>query len=246
MLAAMEFSTFLDHVRADGERLGLVARDHFAADVPPCPGWTVRDVVTHVSEVYEHKIACTLLGREPDPWPPAWPADRDPLDWLADAHGRLLSVLDERGAAAPSYTWWPADQTVGFWARRMAHETVIHRADAEIASEQSSPVDPALALDGIDEVLTIFLAGDWSEAPDDRCHGQRIVVSSSGRGWEVELRRDAVNVSKPGPAADAEIVGEPEAVLLWLWGRGSPERLTNAGDRQLVSLLRQRMKLATQ
>lgn len=245
-LDPMEFSTFLDHVRADGDRLGQVARDGLSADVPPCPGWKVRDVVEHLAEVYEHKIACTLTGAMPEPWPPEWPADREPLDWLAHAHQRLLALFRERGPEAVSATWWPPDQTVGFWGRRMAHETVIHRVDVELAGDQLSSVDRDLAVDGTDEVLTIFLAGDWSEAPRDDCRGQRILVSTGGRGWGVELLRDSVNVAPPVGGEDAEVSGEPGAVLLWLWGRGTAAGLAQRGDATVAGLLRSRLVQATQ
>jgi uncharacterized protein (TIGR03083 family) len=246
MLSRIDFASFLEHVRSDGDRLALVAGGHLEADVPPCPGWTVADVVKHVAQVYEHKIACTLTEREPDPWPPAWPPERDPLDWLADAQDRLLSLLSERGPEAHSATWWPSDQTVGFWARRMAHETVIHRVDAELSVGQPSPIDPDLASDGVDEVLNIFLAGDWSGDPEDACQGQRVVVTTGGRAWEVKLDRESVEVTSPQGVPDAEISGDPESVLLWLWGRRSEAGLSQGGDPSLLSLLRARLKMATQ
>jgi MDMPI C-terminal domain/Mycothiol maleylpyruvate isomerase N-terminal domain len=37
------------------------------------------------------------------------------------------------------------DQTAGFWRRRMAQETVVHRVDAESAHGRASPVPAALA-----------------------------------------------------------------------------------------------------
>lgn len=203
-------------------------------------------MVTHVAEVFEHKIACTETQRRPDPWPPNWPPERDPLEWLGDAQRRLLRLLAERGAEAPSFTWWPPDQTVGFWARRMAHETVIHRVDAELSVGQPTAVDPGLATDGVDEVLSIFLIGDWAEEPDDRCHGQRIVVSTGGRAWEVVLQRDSVQVTSPRGVPEAEVSGDPESVLLWLWGRRSEAGLGLGGDPSLLTVLRDRLKLATQ
>jgi hypothetical protein len=118
--------------------------------------------------------------------------------------------------------------------------------DVEISLDQLTPVDPALAIDGVDEVLTIFLAGDWSEDPDDRCRGQRIVVSTGERSWEVQLLPESVTVSTPHDGADAVISGEPEAVLLWLWGRRSDAGLSSQGDDSVPGLLRDRLKLATQ
>jgi len=242
----MEFAAFCDHTRRDGRRLAAVAAGNLERPVPSCPGWTVRDLVEHVAEVYEHKIACTEQGAMPDPWPPAWPSDRDPVDWLVDAHGRLLGMLGRLGPLAPSATWWPQDQTVGFWGRRMAQETVIHRVDGELAVGDETAVDVELALDGVDEVLSIFLAGDWSAAAADGCRGQRALVRSGGRAWTVVLDRDRVEVSPSGGASDATVDGPPPQMLLWLWGRTSDDRVAGGGDRSVLSLLRSRLVLATQ
>ena len=163
----MEYATFVEHVRTDGSRLADAAEGDGTAPVPSCPGWSVRDLVAHVAQVYEHKIQCTRLGHAPDPWPPEWPQADEPVPWFRDAHSRLLQMFDESEATTPSATWWPADQTVGFWARRMAHETAVHRVDAELARGASTPVDAALATDGVDEILHLMLEGDWSDDADD-------------------------------------------------------------------------------
>jgi len=110
----MDRLRYLELLDVDGRLLSTAAADDLRADVPACPGWTVGDVVRHTAEVYEHKIACIqLAGARPDPWPPRWPADRDPVTWFVEAHGRLLQVLASTDPAAPSWTWWPPDQTAG-------------------------------------------------------------------------------------------------------------------------------------
>ena len=205
----------------------------------------MRDLVAHVAEVYEHKIACTALGQSPDPWPPEWPADRDPLEWLGDAHQRLLAMFAASGPTTPSATWWPPDQTVGFWARRMAQETAVHRVDGELAIRAPTPVDAELAVDGVDEILVIMLAGDWSDEPDDAATGQRVAISTGGRRWHVMLERESVTVGEDGEA-DATLEGDPSDVLLWLWGRAPDERVTRSGDGDAIRLLRSRLVLATQ
>ena len=181
----MEYDGFVERVRRDGERLASVAEGDLATPVPSCPGWTVRDLVAHVAQVYEHKIECTRLGHAPDPWPPDWPDADQPLGWYRDAHARLLGMFDESDAATPSATWWPADQTVGFWARRMAHETAVHRIDAELARGVETPIDAELATDGVDELLRIMLEGDWSEDADDAATGQRVAIETGGHAWDV-------------------------------------------------------------
>jgi len=242
----LDYATYVEHVREDGARLADAARADLATDIPTCPGWTMRDLVSHVAEVYEHKIACTTLGRAPEPWPPEWPADRDPVDWLADAYGRLLEMFERSEPGTPSATWWPPDQTVGFWARRMAHETAVHRTDAELATGTPTPIDSDLAVDGVDEILRIMLAGDWSDEPDDAATGQLVAVATGGRTWRVELERESVTVAEESGARDATLEGDPSDVVLWLWGRSPDERVTRTGDDQALRLLRSRLVLATQ
>jgi uncharacterized protein (TIGR03083 family) len=207
----------------------------------------VRDLVRHIAEVYEHKIECTRLKRAPDPWPPAWPSDRDPIEWLDDAHGRLQEMFERSEPSTPSATWWPPDQTVGFWARRMAHETAVHRVDAELATGVADPtVDPDLAVDGIDEILDLMLAGDWSEEPHDASTGQRVAVATAGGTRLITLEPESVAVSREVDRADARIEGDPSSVLLWLWGRVPDERIERSGDLDAIRVLRSRLAIATQ
>jgi hypothetical protein len=103
------------------------------------------------------------------------------------------------------------DQTVGFWARRMALETVVHRVDAEQARGAVAPVDAALATDGIDEILVIMLAGDWSEDPDDALNGTSVGISAGSASWQVALERPSVEVGEPDSSpqrAVGEVPGE--------------------------------------
>ena len=242
----MNYATYVEHVRQGGRRLAAAASGNLSNDVPSCPGWTVSDLVSHVAEVYEHKIACTALGRSPDPWPPEWPSDRDPLEWLGDAHQRLLGMFEASDATTPSATWWPPDQTVGFWARRMAQETAVHRIDAELAIGAPTPVDAELAVDGVDEILVIMYAGDWSDEPDEAATGQRVAISTGGRTWLVTLEREAVTVAEEVGDTEATLSGAPSDVLLWLWGRAPDQRLTRSGNEDAIRLLRARLVLATQ
>ena len=242
----MDYMTYVEHVGQDGQRLAAAASGSLSIEVPSCPGWTVRDLVSHVAEVYEHKIACTALGRAPDPWPPEWPAGRDPIEWLSDAHERLLGMFEGSSPTSPSATWWPPDQTVGFWARRMAHETAVHRIDAESAIGMPTPVNAELAVDGVDEILVIMLAGDWSDEPSDVATGQRVAISTGGRTWRVTLERESVSITEDGGAEDATLGGDPADVLLWLWGRSPDQRVKRSGDEEALRLLRSRLVLATQ
>jgi uncharacterized protein (TIGR03083 family) len=237
---------YLELLDVDGKLLSRAAADHLTADVPACPGWTVGDVVRHTAEVYEHKIACIQLGgARPDPWPLRWAADLDPVMWLVEAHGRLLDVLASTEPAAPSWTWWPPDQTAGFWVRRMAQETAVHRVDVQSAFGAVTSINAELAVDGIDEVLVMMLAGDWSDEPQPGSSGTAIVATDE-EAWQVVMAPDQIMVGDVTGEPEVRVTGEPSNLLLWLWGRSPESAIQVAGDPAVARRLRHRLALATQ
>lgn len=229
----MDAGAYLDHLRADADRLAVAARKaRLDAPVPTCPDWDVAALVTHVAAVYDHKIACMRLQRRPEEgeWAHEPPAGQHVVDWLTGTLDNLVAELRARGPEAPSFTWYPTNQTVGFWYRRMAHETAVHRIDAELAAGDASPVDNELALDGIDEMLVAFLAGPWWAAdPVPTASGRTVAVRAGGELWRITLERDAVGVSRAEGPADATVEGEPSDVLMWAWRR-EPARVVADGD----------------
>jgi uncharacterized protein (TIGR03083 family) len=252
----MESTRLLRFMSADFERLREVAAKDLSAPVPSCPGWLVADLVRHLGFVYLHKVEAMRQGRAPEPWPPEGVEAAEPLAVLDDAWARLAAEFGNREPAASTYTWYEPDQTVGFWVRRMAQETVIHRIDAELALAGAvAPVPAELALDGVDEVLVVFLAyatGLWCEDFGDdlaSADPRPVLVSTGGSGWLVRAGADGVSVeagvgSGPVPAA-ATIRAEPESMLRWLWGRGG-EGVAIEGAAELVTQLRRLLVTATQ
>jgi Mycothiol maleylpyruvate isomerase N-terminal domain len=123
----MEYSRFLDCLAADFAPLRAVVAADLSGGVPSCPGSTVADLTRHVGEVYLHKTLAMREGAEPEPWPPKELADEEPLALFDRAYAGLLGEFAARKPADPAGSWYTPDQTVGFWIRRMAQETVIHR-----------------------------------------------------------------------------------------------------------------------
>jgi len=244
---------YLTCLRADYQRLASVSEAALESTVPTCPDWTVNDLVDHVAHVYLHKVECMRHNAPPKPWP-APGLDQGPrLDLLHRAYDELSAEFATRAADSPTFAWYEPDQTVGFWMRRMAHETVIHRIDAELAAGvPSQPVPDELALDGIDEVLELFLAWrstKWAEdfeAVLEPKQAGAVAVTAGGRRWLVTWLPSGVVTAAPGGGApDAEISGSPEAVLRWLWRR-SDEPVNVVGDQSKVEQLRRLLGAATQ
>ncbi|HEX8761263.1 MAG TPA: maleylpyruvate isomerase family mycothiol-dependent enzyme [Pseudonocardiaceae bacterium] len=126
--------------------------------VPTCPDWTLYQLAEHVGQA--HRVVTELItNRVTAPPNPAEfalaaaPEDADKLgSWLIDGATDLVGAIRAAGPQTPVWTWFE-DQRVGVWARREAHETAVHRADAELALGREFDLEPDLAADAISEWL---------------------------------------------------------------------------------------------
>lgn len=240
--------SYLSHIRRDADRIVDVAARDLHAAVPPCPGWTVRDAVLHTGEVYSHKVACMRHGKpqSTDDWNHGPVDGEELLEWFRVRADELVHELAQRGPDAPCFTWYEPEQNVAFWFRRMAQETVVHRVDVESAFDEVTPVDDALAVDGIDEVLDWFLSYQAEDVGSDGPGRGTVAIRTGDHIWRATLTADAVElVRDPGPA-DAVVSGEPSELLLWLWGRRPEAAITQDGDEALLKGLRSRLEVVTQ
>jgi uncharacterized protein (TIGR03083 family) len=254
----MRDSDYLAHLAVDFARLRAVAPIDLAAPVPTCPGWTVADLVDHVGKVYLHKTLAIRAGAEPD-WPPAGIEDEEPLALLDRTYAELLREFSSHEPSAPGGSWYTPDQTVGFWFRRMAQETVIHRIDAELATGQPvAPVPADLAIDGIDELLKVFVAYGVSEWGSEFTEilggspGRTYAVRTDGAAWRARsgpglftVTDDTAGSKGTDGTADVTVSGPPEDVLRWLWNRQGTGA-TVEGAPEAVEELRRCLVTATQ
>jgi uncharacterized protein (TIGR03083 family) len=253
----MHSSRYLDCLAADFERLRSVAPIDLGSAVPSCPGWTVADLSHHVGEVYLHKTAAMRDGVEPDPWPPAELADEAPLALLDRAYAELRAQFAAHQPAEPAGSWYQPDQTVGFWIRRMAQETVIHRIDAELGTRQPVAAVPSdLAVDGIDELLKIFVAygvATWGSYFTDilgNSPGRTYAFKTDGAAWRVRTAPVTFTVEDGAmDGADVTISGAPTAMLRWVWNREpttGPSGVTVDGSPEAVQELKRVLVTSTQ
>jgi uncharacterized protein (TIGR03083 family) len=253
----MDADRYLELIEQDAGLLADAARRAgLDAAIPSCPGWTVGDCVAHTAEVYQHKVACIRLGRSPGAdYQQAPPAGVDVVDWFETSLVALLAELRQRGPAAPAYSWWPPDQTVGFWYRRMAQETAVHRLDVEDGAGTPTPIDAELAADGIDEVLDVFISEGWDDdvTPEEwgdvdphAGEGKTIGIRAAGRTWRSTLGPSTIALDRSDGPADAYVAGDPESVLLWLWGRRGDDVVVLDGDPDVLRTFRDRLVIATQ
>jgi uncharacterized protein (TIGR03083 family) len=245
----MEYARFLECLDADHRRMREVATGDLTTPVPSCPDWTVADLLDHVAKVYLHKVECIRLGRAPEPWPPDL-SDREPLDVLDGAYADLAETFAAHKASDPAFTWYDPDQTVGFWARRMAQETVIHRRDAELAFGAPTPAADDIAKDGIAELLVIFVGWattKWSgeiAAELEARIGDTVLVDD----WLLRPTMEGVHVERGQDDARLRVSGSPSSLLFWLWNRSAPsdDPVVVDGDPSVAERFRETLTLSTQ
>lgn len=231
------------------QRQGALLADAAAAagehsPVPTCPGWTTGDLVRHTGTF--HRWAARIVAeRLPGPVPedpmPGEPTGAALLPWFLEGHGDLVRTLRAAGPATDCWTFMPATSPVEFWARRQAHETAVHRADAESArGGELSTLDPAFAADGIDELLTGFHARSRSRVRAERPRALRVRPTDADAAWTVQLSAGAAPRTKrsaDGPA-DCELTGPAQDLYLVLWNRLPLDAVTLTGDAALATLWR--------
>ena len=267
----MENARFLECLAADYQRIRDVVPGHLAAPVPTCPEWTVADLTRHVGEVYLHKVECMREGVQPKTgWPPAGLKDEEPAALLDRSYAALVAEFTTRNPTDPGGTWYEPDPTAGFWFRRMAQESVIHRIDAELAAGAPVAAVPAdLAVDGVDELLQVFVAYAFSKWPEDftealkNSPGHAYLIQTDATAdtasvsWLVTTAPDHLAVeggltrsaALAGEAPDVTITGPPAAILRWAWNRelsGGESPVRIEGNPEALRELRQCVVEATQ
>jgi uncharacterized protein (TIGR03083 family) len=221
--------------------------------VPTCPDWTLRQLATHVGRA--HRWAAEIVATRSAESIPfrAVPDGRIPDDparhagWLREGAERLITTVREAGADP---VWAFARlRPASFWARRMAHETAVHRADAEIATGRAPVIDADIAVDGIDEWLALdnqqsqdMLGGGQDSRLGALADGQVLhlhatdeVLGGTGE-WLVRRAGDRITVEHGHGKGDAAVRGPASALLLVLVRRMSLDEgpVQLIGDRAVL------------
>jgi uncharacterized protein (TIGR03083 family) len=237
----MEVSDFLASLREQGELMSAAAANaELTAPVPTCPGWQLRDLLLHTSGV--HRWAATIVGEaraerieQSQDSVDELSADSDLRDWFADGHAGLVRTLAGANPDLDCWTFQPAPSPLAFWARRQVHETAMHRVDAETAAGLPTTVQPELAADGVDELLTGFLPYNRRLRQDDE-RTVAIRATDTDTHWLLRIGPGRAHTERVAGPVDAEAVvsGPAEALYLALWNRKPLTGVTISGDRSLM------------
>ncbi|GAA0583414.1 maleylpyruvate isomerase family mycothiol-dependent enzyme [Streptomyces crystallinus] len=214
------------------------------APVPTCPDWRVRDLLRHTGTV--HRWAAAYLteghtsfrpsGAEPDL------DGEELLGWFRQGHRALVDALTGAPKDLECWQFMPAPSPLAFWARRQAHETAVHRADAESAGGGAFTVaEPEFAVDGIDELLLAFHGREKSRVRTAAPRTLRVRTTDTDAVWTVHLSDGVPRTVRDndGPA-DCELSGSAYELYLTLWNRLPLDSVALAGDASLAALWREK------
>lgn len=239
-----------EHITAVGQDAKLLAeaaqQSGLDVDVPTCPGWDMRELVRHLSMI--HLWAAGHVAETHDSsfgddladltevWPDLavfWPDDDELIDWYLDTNANLVNTLASAPPDVESFTFLPAPSPLEMWARRQAHETAVHRFDAQNAAGTASGFTPAFASDGIDELVAGF-APRRTDFPIANDKTMVIHAEDTDDRWHLTIGPEGITTFRGDGPADVTLAGDASDLYLVLWNRADDASISVTGDHELL------------
>jgi uncharacterized protein (TIGR03083 family) len=228
---------------------------------PSCPGWNVGQVVRHLGggQRWCAELVATRAVAPPDDAHfrdlSAY-ANEDPgvlAPWIVESGELLADALEEAGPEAPVWTPFPEQTggTVAFFARRFAHETAIHRADATLPLGRPFVLELVFAADGIDEWMELGSLPFHFDVhpqmrellgPDRTVHLHATDTSPELHAeWVQDLTGEVIRWRRAHEKSSVAVRGPVTELLLMLYRRRSPEEFDVLGDAELLGFWLERV-----
>jgi uncharacterized protein (TIGR03083 family) len=232
MRAPGDDDRFSAWLRACTAELAQIIDGDLDRAVPTCPGWTFRQLATHVGR--GHRWAAQIVAtRATAPVPMREVADgkfpADPARQVPWLNAGADQVIEAVAAAGGDLVWTMTGmRPAGFWVRRRAHEAAVHLADAQLAAGREADLPAGQAVDGIDEWLGLIAVGTADPARDLRGDGQSLHLHAtdpglSGTGeWLITRTPSGITVQHGHGKADVAVRGPAADLLLVLTRRLPP------------------------
>ncbi len=235
MTTTPPYAELVSAIRREGEALLAAASQGLHTAVPTCGDWTIADLLRHVWQVYANVTlyVSSRATERPDKLPE--PPDGDPLDLLRHQLDDLVTALSECDPDTPIWTWvFNGHGDATFWARRMAHESSVHRFDAQNAHGVRQPIDAELAADGLDEVIDVIARRVYQRDNVAGPVGTVVLRPSDAEVRHLHLEPEGPRRLDIITAPDVTAHGTSNAMLLATYGRMPWSSLEVDGDRSLL------------
>lgn len=226
---------YIEAIERESSALGAAAERAPDAEVASCPGWRMSDLVLHTGGVHRfwNEIVERRLQSYREASRPEKPPREEAVGWFREGAEHLVQTLTAADPEERVWTW-AAAKNVAFVRRRMAQETAVHRWDAESAAGDPGPLAGALAADGVDELLDVFVPAQRQpfERPGESLHLHR----TDGAGeWFVRFKPDGVSVQRSHAKGSVAVRAPASELLLLLWRRIGTQDVEVFGDGSLLS-----------
>ena len=238
----MEIAEHIAALESAGNRFAaVVAQADWDAPVPPCPGWDVRQLPRHLGGI--HRWAAAYVGQrrtavieaDLEEIAGGWPDDSALAAWFVDGLANLTKTLAAAPADLECFTFLAAPSPLAMWARRQAHETSIHRVDAESAASTVTGFPARFAADGIDELLTAFITRPGRGPRAEVRRTLAVVPSDAAARWTVTFDADSCRTDRALDAASDVIVrGTASDLYAWSWNRPTLAEVSIEGDESVA------------
>jgi len=208
------------------------------APVPTCPDWCLSDLVGHLGDVFlfwRAQLEAASPRAPSEPEDKGAPGTDELMGWFESAGAGLQLALRDRDPAEPCWNWSGDDLTAGWVGRRMALESAVHRYDTELTIGSPTPIGRELAIDGIDEWISVHLATDVPEAPEATLGGVLcLACADDTAAWTVEVAGGRLRWREGRGPADAVLVGSASDLYLYCWNRRPLDALQLTGSAEVA------------
>jgi uncharacterized protein (TIGR03083 family) len=171
------------------------------------------------------------------------PADLDLIDWFREGLTMLAHTLESAPPDLDCLTFLAAPSPLAMWARRQAHETAMHRVDAESPGKTITNFDPAFAADGVDELLSCFITRPGRGPKVNSPCSINVHTTDTDDDWHLQIGLEDVVTSRLSNPADCAISGAAGDLYLLQWNRQSVAGISVDGDRDLLALWREGVQI---
>ncbi|NIH79362.1 maleylpyruvate isomerase N-terminal domain-containing protein [Amycolatopsis viridis] len=249
--ALVDHGRLLDALGVEVELLLDTARESPGdTPVPTTPGLTIGEVVRHLGGVYRVATGWMTGGTRPAQWQDGPAPGQTGEEYLRDGLAALYRELTAHDPGEYAAGWWPADRTYGFWCRRMAHETTVHRIDVQNAADAIvAEIDDEIALDGVDEILALWFGQRLPMLGLSGTFAGTVAIRTGGHNWIARAGPGETTAWRCSGAeaerADGIVTGSPAAVYQWLWGRLGHAAVAWEGDDDPIGQFWALLRLAT-
>ncbi len=249
----MDVAAFTNAISQDSIAIArLAAHTPLESDIPTCPGWKVRHLLSHLTYVHSWAAAYITTGRtsqlpelKEEEIFLAMPEDTELIPAFAAGAAALVDALRNAPDNISCWTFLDAPTPLHFWARRQCHETAVHRGDLEAVAGTICSIPPAQACDGIDELLAGFAGRRERLTATAPAAVLAVSTDEEHQAWLIQLEGRRISVLDTMRAADCTISGSASDLFFLLWNRLAPDNcaVVVQGDPRVLDQWKSTMRV---